>query len=51
MTVDTTTMDPAEGARLRAEQRRKALRSGLVFGSIAIAFFIGIIVKIAFFGI
>ncbi|CAN5245332.1 hypothetical protein BH09PSE6_BH09PSE6_30300 [soil metagenome] len=44
-------MDPQDGARVRAEQRRQAVRSGLVFGSIAIAFFIGIIVKIAFFGI
>jgi hypothetical protein len=49
--IQTEPMDPADAARLRAEQRARARRSGIVFGSIAIAFFFGIIVKIAFFGI
>ena len=51
MTIETEPMNPQAAAALRAEQRRRARRSGFVFASIAIAFFVGIIIKISFFGI
>jgi TRAP-type C4-dicarboxylate transport system permease small subunit len=35
----------------KAIQRRNARRTGLIFASIAIAFFFGIIIKISFFGV
>ncbi len=49
--IRTEPMNAADAARLRAEQRQRARRGGFVFATIAAAFFVGIIVKIAFFGV